>query len=180
MTGNDLAVWAANLAQEQLHGLPRRLRHVAGVARRAALATEFVDDSGLLVASAWLHDIGYAPELVVTGFHPVDGAIYLAEIGASDRLCALVANHSCACVEARNRGVPLDWEDEETALRDALWWADMTTTAGGDDTSFDVRVADVYRRYGQDHVVSRSVREATPDLRAAVARTEDRLRPHVR
>ncbi|WP_036498124.1 HD domain-containing protein [Nocardia aobensis] len=180
MTGNDLAGWAAELAQEQLHGLPRRWRHVAGVARRAALATELVDDAALLVAAAWLHDIGYAPKLVRTGFHPVDGATYLAQIGASDRLCALVANHSCACVEARNRGVPLEWEDEQTSLRDALWWADMTTTAAGDDTTFDERVADVYRRYGPDHVVSRSIREATPDLREAVARTEVRLQSHVK
>jgi hypothetical protein len=31
-----------------------------------------------LVAAAWLHDIGYAPELAKTGFHPLDGSAALA------------------------------------------------------------------------------------------------------
>ncbi len=30
-----------------------------------------------LVAAAYLHDIGYAPELAITGFHPLDGARHL-------------------------------------------------------------------------------------------------------
>ena len=38
-----------------------------------------------LVAAAWLHDIGYAPELVETGFHPLDGARYLRREGLMNR-----------------------------------------------------------------------------------------------
>ncbi|MEV2226239.1 HD domain-containing protein [Nocardia vinacea] len=176
----DLVSWATELAHEHLHTLPRRLQHVGGVARRAALAKDIVDDPALLIAAGWLHDVGYAPDLIRTGFHPVDGATYLRQLDAPERLCALVANHSCACVEARNRGVNLDWPDEQTPLRDALWWADMTTTPDGADATLAERLADVYRRYGETDIVTRSLREAEPALREAVDLTEGRLRLHVK
>ncbi|MBF6194159.1 HD domain-containing protein [Nocardia sp. CDC186] len=179
MTQN-LVNWAADVAWEHLRALPRRLSHVEGVARRAALAADVADDGELLVAAGWLHDVGYAPSLVRTGFHPVDGATYLRETGASERLCALVANHSCARIEARNRGLVIEWPDEQSPLRDALWWADMTTTASGEDTTLSERLSDVYRRYGDGDVVSRSLREAEPTLRDAVERTEGRMRLQVK
>ena len=40
-----------------------------------------------LVASAWLHDIGYAAGLQETGFHPVDGARHLRSAGWPPPLC---------------------------------------------------------------------------------------------
>ncbi|WP_237710871.1 hypothetical protein [Saccharopolyspora spinosa] len=46
-------------------------------------------DSELLVAAAVLHDVGYAAQLVDTGFHPVDRARFLRSVGADERLCAL-------------------------------------------------------------------------------------------
>ncbi|WP_280356402.1 HD domain-containing protein [Nocardia otitidiscaviarum] len=168
------------MAGRQLHGLPRRWKHVQGVARRAQSAAGVVDDADMLVAAAWLHDIGYAPGLVRSGFHPVDGAEYLRVLGVSARLCALVANHSCACVEARRRGIELDWPDERTSLRDALWWADMTTTPTGEDTTLADRLAEVRRRYGDTDVVTLSLQEAAPELTGAVTRTEERLRLHVK
>ncbi|WP_157105838.1 HD domain-containing protein [Nocardia sienata] len=176
----DLVSWAAQTARAHLTVLPRRLGHVEGVADRAALAGPVVDDAELLVAAGWLHDIGYSPALVRTGFHPIDGAVFLESIGASERLCALVANHSCACIEARNRELTIGWEDEKSPLRDALWWADMTTTADGVTTTLDDRLADIYRRYGAEHIVARSIREAEPIIRAATRRTEDRLSGQVK
>ncbi|MFG3617440.1 HD domain-containing protein [Nocardia sp. NPDC047654] len=163
------------LARRYLVSLPRRLAHVEGVARQAVRAAAVVDDPDLLVRAAWLHDIGYAPALMRLGFHPVDGAEFLRGRGVDDRLCALVAHHSCACIEARRRGVILEWPDEESALRDALWWADMTTTPEGDVTSVRERIAEVRERYGPEHVVSQSVAEAAPHLIAAAERTEWRM-----
>ena len=54
--------------------------HVEAVARRAVtIATKIApDEAGLVVASDWLHDIGYADELVATSFHHLDAAAYLA------------------------------------------------------------------------------------------------------
>ncbi|MEW1737496.1 HD domain-containing protein [Nocardia beijingensis] len=170
--GGELLEWAERTAHELLRELPTRLAHVAGVVGHVELVADLVDDGDLLVAAAWLHDVGYSPQLVRTGFHPVDGAEFLQGRGVSSRLCALVANHSCARVEARNREVALPWPDERSPLRDALWWADMCTTPTGGATDVRARLAEVTQRYGGDHVVSRSLTEAAPELFEAVDRIE--------
>jgi hypothetical protein len=74
---NEVISWARTLAEYHLAlGLPRRWAHVVGVTNRAiALNPIFRQEAGLLVAVAYLHDIGYASDLVDTGFHPVDGAV---------------------------------------------------------------------------------------------------------
>ncbi len=177
----DLLVWAVELASEKLaEALPRRWAHVRGVRRRAHVAVPLFpdDDSELLIGAALLHDIGYAPELIGTGFHPLDGARYLRGVGGPDRLVKLVANHSCATLEAELRGLSdelAEFEDEQTALRDALWWADMTTTPDGGETTVAERVAEIQNRYGPDDLVSRFIRRAWDDLNAAAERTERRL-----
>ncbi|QIS10760.1 HD domain-containing protein [Nocardia arthritidis] len=176
----ELRRWAEQIAGRYLRELPRRWAHVQGVARRADCASNVVDDADLLIAAAWLHDVGYAPELVRTGFHPVDGAEFLTDHGVDERLCALVANHSCAHVESRRRGIALDWPDERSALRDALWWADITTSPTGDQTDFDSRIAEIRERYGPNHIVTLSITEATPELAEAVLNTESRLQVHVK
>ena len=61
--------------------------HVQGVAARAGnLASVLGADADLLEAAAWLHDIGYAPGLAVTGLHALDGARYRARSDVADRL----------------------------------------------------------------------------------------------
>src|SRR5258705_10740861 len=67
---------ARDLAEELLVPLGDRWRHTVAVAGRAAeiRAAVMARDAELLVAVAWLHDIGYAPAARVTGFHPLDGA----------------------------------------------------------------------------------------------------------
>jgi hypothetical protein len=178
---DDLVAWAAGLAGEKLAGvMPRRWAHVQGVGRRARVVAPLIsmDDRKLLVGAALLHDIGYAPELVETGFHPLDGARYLRGVGGPDRLVNLVAHHSCATLEAELRGLSDElakFEDEKTALRDALWWADMTTTPDGADTTVAERVAEIQTRYGPDDLVSCFIRRAWYELNAAAERTERRL-----
>jgi aminoglycoside phosphotransferase (APT) family kinase protein len=38
------------------------------------------------VTAAWLHDVGYAPAVVATGLHPLDGARYLRNEGWPEEL----------------------------------------------------------------------------------------------
>ncbi len=105
---NALASWAEGLAQALLQdSLPRRWAHVQGVAARArGLIPVLGADADLLEAAAWLHDIGYAPGLAVTGLHALDGARYLRDAQHADAmLCRLVAHHTCASVEAGERGL---------------------------------------------------------------------------
>ncbi len=68
------------------------------------------------------------------------------------------------------------WVDEQTPLRDALWWADMTTGPDGDTTGVRERIAEIQARYGPEDLVTFFIRQAEPELVAAVERTEARLR----
>ena len=80
----SLPAWAQALTRNLLEdSLPRRWAHVQGVAARArSLATALTEDKDLLEAAAWLHDIGYLPELTRTGMHGLDGACYLRDVSA--------------------------------------------------------------------------------------------------
>jgi HD domain-containing protein len=173
--------WAYELAGSLLRvSLPRRWAHVNGVASRAeSIALLFdVEERQLLVLAALLHDIGYSPTIARTGFHPLDGACHLQGLNAVDRLVGLVAHRSCAYREAELRGLSAElaqWVDEETPLR-ALWWADMTTSPDGVAVSFDERIKEIQERNGPEDLVTFFIRQAEPELRGAVERTEERLR----
>ena len=69
-----IAAWAEGLARSLLaDSLPRRWSHVQGVAARArTLKPSLGTDADLIEAAAWLHDIGYLPELAHTGLHGLD------------------------------------------------------------------------------------------------------------
>jgi putative nucleotidyltransferase with HDIG domain len=174
-----LVDWARDLAGSLLaEQLPRRWAHTQGVAEQAAtLAPILGGDAELVRAAAWLHDIGYSPAVDRTGFHPLDGARYLRDVQrADDRLCRLVAHHSCASVEAEERGLSLDdFPPERGDLADALTYCDITTGPDGDTVSVDDRLREVQDRYGPEHVVSRFIRRATPEIEAAVERIGSRL-----
>jgi hypothetical protein len=178
---NELASWAEPLAQALLQdSLPRRWAHVQGVAARArSLAPALGADADLLEAAAWLHDIGYAPSLVVTGFHPLDGARYLRDTQhAHAMLCRLVAHHSCAITEAGERGLAdvltLEFEPAPDNLSSALTYCDMTTSPDGERVSAERRLAEIRDRYGPGHLVSRSIQRATPIILHAVEQIQDR------
>jgi hypothetical protein len=168
--------WARGLAERLLaESLPRRWSHVQGVGRKAKSIAHVVgDDAELLICAAWLHDIGYAPTLVRTGLHSLDGARYLRDVEKADAtLCALVAYHSCAHIEARNRGLLGDLRNEfETVngtLMEALTYCDMTTSPDGRPTEVDRRLGEILDRYGEGDVVAESIRTAAPDITRAVS-----------
>ena len=178
---NTLAAWAQDLARTLLaEALPRRWAHVQGVAARArSLAPSVGPDAGLLEAAAWLHDIGYLPELAATGLHGLDGARYLRDVQhAEPMLCRLVAHHSCAVIEAEERGLAHILNREFTPpprpLADALTFCDMTTSPDGEHVQVTHRLAEIQNRYGSAHLVSRSVRRATPFILEAVGQVNAR------
>lgn len=177
-----LTPWAWDLAERHLaRHLPRRWAHVRGVARVGSVVGGEILPAGdleLLVAAALLHDIGYAPALVDSGYHPLDGARFLAATDAP-RLACLVANHSAAAIVAGCRGLGAElaeFPDERTALRDALWYSDMRTSLAGDPITFDERIADIRLRHGPGSVLVRALDAGALDARRdAVRRTELRL-----
>ena len=173
----DLLSWARDLAEQLLaEPLPRRWAHSQGVGRRAeSLADVLGDDAELLAAAAWVHDVGYAPGLGKTGMHHLDGARYLRDVaGADPRICSLVAHHTCACIEARNRGLQAELEAEfppvGDLLDDALTYCDITTTPDGELTVAEDRLTEVLERYGEGTVVFDTVTESSPFILEAVGR----------
>jgi len=182
----DLVERQAERAEDIAHTLlekplPRRWAHTQGVAARArTLAPILGDAAGLIEAAAWLHDIGYSPALAATGFHPLDGARYLRDVQVGgDVLCRLVANHSCAIIEARQRGIANELSNEflraDPALEDALNYCDMTTAPDGLPVCVQSRLSEIVKRYSPFDVVTRFITKAKPDLIASVGRVSGRL-----
>jgi putative nucleotidyltransferase with HDIG domain len=172
--------WAFGHAEAKLaNDQPRRWTHVQGVAQKAASLGELVsDDAEMLRSAAILHDIGYASDLVVTGFHPLDGANHLLGQGVERRVVDLVAHHSAAVVEAGLRGLEEEighFTDEGGAVRDALWYCDLTTSPDGCPVSASKRLSEIRERYGRDHVVTVFIDMAEDELMGAVRRTQRRL-----
>ena len=173
----SLADWGEEIARKNLEiPLPRRWAHSQGVAARARqLAPVLGQDAELVGAAAWLHDIGYAPELEATGFHPLDGACYLRDVQHADPLlCSLVAHHSFALVEAAERGLAevlaAEFPLPPELLLAALTYCDLTTSPDGDRVSITWRLADIRARYGPDHLITRGLSRTKPQV-AAVVRT---------
>ena len=159
--------------------LPDRWRHVQAVAHEAFRIGGIGDvDAEDLQVAAILHDIGYAPTIAHTRFHPLDGARFLEAEGYPERVTALVARHSCAVVEAELRGVGGvgEYQDDASPTRDALWYCDATTGPQGQRFTADERWAEIRRRYGPGNLVTDFLDRAEPELRAAVDRTLARMR----
>jgi hypothetical protein len=167
--------WARQVARSLLaEPLPRRWAHVQGVAATALSLTPVLGDNcDLVVAAAWLHDIGYSPTVVSTGFHPLDGARYLrTTLHASDMVCRLVAHHSCAISEADIRGLGATLRSEfrppPWSLGNALAFCDMTTGPDGQRMTVEGRLADIRARYDPQDPVSRAINRTESQLTAAV------------
>ncbi len=169
---------ARSLVTVLLRGLPDRLAHSlqAGTQARSVVATVSAADGDLLVSAALLHDIGYSPMLHQTGFHPVDGAAFLATMGAPSRLAALVAHHSESRLLAEAEGLLgtlSRFSRENGAVADALAYADMTAGPMGNPMSVPDRLADIAARHAHEDPKLLAARLArVPRLMAAAQRVQ--------
>jgi hypothetical protein len=159
--------------------LPRRWRHVGGVAAQAQrLVGVGPARRDLLVASAWLHDIGYAPALVDSGFHPIDGARHLRDLAVDERVVNLVAHHSCAQIEAGLRGLTASLDREfprdPSLPHDELCFCDQTISPDGAVVDVTERLAEIRDRYEDGDVVRLFVDLAEDELISIVRRVEAR------
>jgi hypothetical protein len=171
---------ARTVAHDALRELSTRWRHTVGVAARAAELAVTVEpaDRDLLVATAWLHDIGYGPALVERGFHPLDGARFLDRQGWSARLCGLVAHHSGAWFVACELGLEREltrfgWEN--SPVSEALTYADQTTGPDGRRMPIRQRIAEAAHRHGAHSPQARARARRQAYLLAIAARVERRL-----
>jgi|tagenome__1003787_1003787.scaffolds.fasta_scaffold20938705_3 hypothetical protein len=174
-----LSTIAQQTAATFLGPLGDRWLHTVGVGQCAAeLADVLYLDADVLVAAAWLHDIGYARVALVTGFHPLDGAHYLADQLWPVRIAGLVAHHSGARFVATALGLEpalAAYPDEDGLMSDALTYADQTVGVTGQRVTADRRHTEMLRRHGADSWNAQVDHIRGPHLRAAVARVEREL-----
>ena len=127
-------------ASDYMAGMGDRWLHVQAVGTKAAELSSFPRNDAV-VCAAWLHDVGYAESVSVTGFHPLDGARLLQSLGASDEIAFLVAYHSGAEFEAEQRGLASELakftRPDQTDL-DFLTLVDMTTSPRGSAAVLDL------------------------------------------
>jgi hypothetical protein len=117
---------------------------------------------------------------VDTGLHALDGARWLRRAGFDERVTVLVTYHSCARIEADERGLRDDlvaeFAREQSPKADLLLYCDMTTGPDGQDMDLRERLAEIRRRYGSRDVVTVFVDRAAGEILAAVSRAEALLR----
>ncbi|MCC6156765.1 MAG: HAD-IIB family hydrolase [Deltaproteobacteria bacterium] len=167
-----------------LFGDSHRGRHIRAVAARArelgpqlGLGVVFEAD---LVAAAYLHDIGYTPDVSRTGFHQLDGAVWCAHRGYSDEVVAAVLTHSGAPEEAALDPRVRDFYAAlppiaPTPLADALTFCDLRTLPTGERITANEHLREIAVRYGAEHIVTRSQPDAEPRMFAARTRVLARI-----
>jgi hypothetical protein len=119
------------------------------------------------------------PALPSRACYQLDGARYLRDTQHADALlCQLVAHHSCAIVEAGERGLAdvlnLEFDPAPYALASVLTCCDMTTSPDGEPVPAEQRLAEIQHRYGPGHLVSRSIPRATPMILGGVKQAHNR------
>lgn len=170
---------AREIARDLLRSSGDRWTHVRSVGRAADdLAAQGLDIPEDVISAAWLHDIGYATRLVDTGFHPIDGARWLAAQGVPRGIIALVAYHSGARFEAEERqltdGLAVFPQPDEEML-DLLTMLDMTVGPTGSEVSVGSRIEEILSRYPAEHPVHQAVSRSHEYLMASAKRAAARL-----
>lgn len=162
------------IAREFMLGSGDRWSHTVAVGQAAEQLAEQSDlVTDVLISAAWVHDIGYAAELVDSGMHAVDGARALLRLGAPDRVVALVAHHTGARLEAEERGLLSEWMEMPTPNRlslDILTLIDLSTSPTGQPVMAVDRITEILNRYDDDHPVHRAVTRSQGELLASSAR----------
>jgi HD superfamily phosphodiesterase len=175
---------ARELAELLLSELPRRLRHTLAVAATCAALADRARVTAhtreIALGAAYVHDIGYAPPLRRTGFHPLDGALYLRDHGWP-LTARLVARHSQARLHAAARGLSLaEFPPVRGIAQDLLDYADATTGPDGQRMTIDERLAEIAARHGGDGPVGQVIGERHRLLMATQRRIAARLSTRLR
>ena len=153
----------------------RAVWHRIASARRHELRHLADERFAALELAALLHDLGRALDPSNTAPHGFVGAQYLDEVGLDD-VAPLVAHHSGAREEARDRGLShLDvWRSDDDLLA-LLTYIDRTTAPNGEPVTLDERRAELVVRYGADAAPVRWFDETLPVALAGAAQFSPRV-----
>ena len=146
---------AQQLARSLLGGLPDRWMHTQAAAAQALLVAAAVSppERDLLIAAAWLHDIGYAAQLNETAFTrstAPDSCARSARPGHGPRRSQTTPRRPAR--EARGRRDQLEAEFPRAGLlvSDALAYADMTAGPTGQRMTVPDRLVDIRLRHAAE------------------------------
>jgi hypothetical protein len=164
---------ARSLSSAYLAGLGERWAHVRAVGEAAEHLFNDRAISETVAVAAWLHDLGYAEPIAVTGLHALDGARVLETLGAPPCVVAMVAFHSGAEFEAAERGLANELREFERPSQsnlDVLTFLDLTVGPSGDCIRVDERLSEILQRYAPAHPVHRAVSRSRDFLLESAAR----------
>ena len=157
-----------NLLVALMPDKPNRVRHIKGVTTYACEVGAALGIQDRLEAVALAHDIAYANDLRRTGFHPLDGAIFLAHCGADEDIIHAVLHHTGAREEAKHWPKAAAFYDiapyEPTLLDDAITFCDTQTSPVGERVTIEERISEIEGRYGPGSAPSQVMRRMQPNF----------------
>lgn len=169
---------ARAVARALVGDIQPRWDHVQAVGQCAEGLCESVGLPERVAIAAWLHDIGYGHAIARSGFHPLDGARFLAEQGAPKEVTRLVAWHTGAGFEAQERGLLSDLDtfaQPPAEELDALTMIDLATSPTGEPVLDVKRISEVLSRYEEGHPVHEAIKNSRASLLAASRRAKAAL-----
>ncbi len=156
-----------------------RLAHMRQAARTAERISR---QTGLnlkkaenLITAALFHDVGYSEKLHQTGFHPLDGAAYLAYAGANDEVIEAVLWHSSTSrdiqflPEINNIYQNFTPPPESNLTLKGVSYCDFRTSPIGQSFTFGQRIAEFQKRFGPDSDAKAIAKITLPKARATQA-----------
>ncbi|GKT31437.1 HAD-IIB family hydrolase, partial [Aduncisulcus paluster] len=107
-----------------------------------------------VVTAALFHDVGYSEKLKNTGFHPLDGAAYLAHCNAPEDLIMAVLWHSSTPIEIESMPEmkkiysQFPGPNYDCPIYKAVAYCDFRTSPVGESYSFGQRIVELESRFG--------------------------------
>lgn len=149
-----------------------RLAHMRQACRTATRLAEQMnydaETAEKVITAALFHDIGYSEKLGKTGFHPLDGAAYLAHCGAPEDIVMAVLWHSSTPVEIESMPEMKEiysrfpGPDYACPIYKAVAYCDFRTSPVGESFSFGQRIVELENRFGMDSLPPAIARKTLP------------------
>ena len=148
------------------------MRQACRTASRLAYQMDYDEQTAKkIITAALFHDVGYSEKLNKTGFHPLDGAAYLAHCNAPEDVIRAVLWHSSTPIEIENLPEIKKIYDNfpgpnyDCPIHKAVAYADFRTSPLGESYSFGQRIAELESRYGIGSVPPSIARMTLPYAR---------------
>lgn len=156
---------AKELAHILLADNPDRLNHTLQVVTNCEVLSKLFsltkEQNQLLLTSAYLHDVGYNRDFVISNFHPFDGYNYLKANDWDLDVCLLVLHHSeASTLYLISNSELYEYYEEKIpehllTIYKLLTIADMKSNSKGELVTFNKRLKDICERYGDSHPITK-------------------------